>query len=438
MNTITPLCASMIHQIALIVNQSNLSKILLVFLFVISSFFSVNAQEVNVVIDGASTFVCPNNPVTYTARTYYLGFQIHTCSITWVVYQNNQIVGGGSGVNFTFTFPNTGVYQIKAGAGGCDLLNILDGEKIVSTTSRVPIPSPISGPAMCTSGQSYFYTTSPTLDVIFPVGGNCYYHYPYRWEAPAGWSINGDDNIVEDSPTINLLAPAGTPPGSYIISVQGMIPKPNSSDFWYSQKRNFSVQIGPFNQTQVSVSGPGMVCNGNSYTYTANVPTGHQSGYSYNWTYPSGWTIQNTLNNTITFFLPSSNNTYGPVRVSVNNGCGATHLTGITVMPCSYMYSSGDFMIYPNPSKGELFVEYCVNENKFVEPLDGQSQLQTNKPNILVFKVDIFDRNEKQVSTGESKGNKVYLNTKGLQSGTYFLHIYVGDQVFRKQIIVEN
>lgn len=424
---------------AFLVNSCKRPKILLVFLFVISSFFSHKAQAVNVIIEGTSTFVCPNKSVTYSARTFEetFGIEIFSCSLHWEVLKGSELVGQGYGVNFTYTFPDVGLYQIKVVANGCGIF-FDSGEKIVSTTSRVPIPSPISGPAMCSSGQSYSYTTSPTLDIIFPVGGNCYYHYPYLWEVPTGWSINGDGNIVEHNETVNIIAPAGTPSGSYIISVQGMIPKPSSSDFWYSQKRNFSVQIGPFIQTQVSVSGPGMVCNGNSYTYSANVPTGHQSGYTYNWTYPSGWSVQNTSNNTITFFIPSSNNTFGPVRVSVNNGCGATHLTGITVMPCSYMYSSGDFIIYPNPSDGELFVEYDVNDNRALDQLDGQLQHQVNKPGTLVFKVDVFDRTEKLVRTGESKENKVFVDTRGLQTGIYFLHIYAGDQVVRKQIIVEN
>ncbi|MFC0263297.1 T9SS type A sorting domain-containing protein [Fontibacter flavus] len=438
MNTIPP-PASLIHGVVFLVNFCTRPKFVLIFILVVSSFFSHRAQAVNVVIEGTSTFVCPSKSVTYSARTFEetFGVEIFSCSIHWQVFEGNEVVGQGTGVNFTYTFPDVGLYQIKVVANGCGIF-FDSGEKIVSTTSRVPIPSPISGPAMCNSGQSYSYTSSPTLNVIFPVGGNCYYHYPYRWEAPEGWSINGGGNIVEHNETVNIVAPAGTPSGSYIISVQGMIPKPSSSDFWYSQKRNFSVQIGPFNQTQVSVSGSGMVCNGNSYTYTANVPTGHQSGYTYNWTYPSGWSVQNTSNNTITFFLPSSNNTYGPVRVSVNNGCGATHLTGITVMPCSYMYSSGDFIIYPNPSDGELFVEYDVNDNRALERLDGEPQHKVSKPRTLVFKVNVFDRTEKLVRTGVSKENKVFVDTRGLQTGTYFLHIYAGDQVVRKQIIVKN
>jgi hypothetical protein len=290
---------------------------------------------------------------------------------------------------------------------------------------------------MCSVGQGYSYTTSPTLASIYPVTGNCFYHYPYQWTAPAGWSINNGGNTAFTNETVNIVAPAGTPAGSYTISVQGSISKPGGG-FWYSTKRDFSVQIGAFSLYQVSVSGPGMVCNGNSYTYTANVPTGHQNGYTYYWTYPSGWTVQNQSANNITFYLPSSNNSYGPVRVQVNNGCGATPLTGITVQPCYYMFSSGDFIIYPNPSSGDLFVEYDTENNQLGKSFEREAQTQNSKPAIAIFKVDIFDRTEKLLGTGKSVENKVYLDTKGLQPGTYFLHIYSGDQVFREQIIIEN
>lgn len=435
----SPIHPSSILHILLTVNRFFRPRTIFAFLFFASFAFSNKANAVVVVIEGGSSFVCPKGTYTYTARTYHetLGYEITSCDITWNVYQGNQIVGGGTGANFTFTFPDVGVYEIQAGADGCYIYG--DGVKTITTTSRVPIPSPISGPAMCSVGQSYTYITSPTLASIFPSGGNCYYHYPYLWTAPAGWSIDGGGNTKFTDETVSIAAPAGTPAGSYIISVQGSIEKPGPGNFWYSTNRDFSVQIGPFNSlSQVSVSGAGMVCNGNSYTYTANVPTGHQSGYTYNWTYPSGWTVQNTSNNTITFYLPSYNNSYGPVRVSVNNGCGAADLTGITVMPCSYMMSSGDFKIYPNPSIGELFVEYDAEENQFVEPIENKSQTQSIKPVNIIFKVDVFDRTEKLVVTGESINNKVRLDTEGLQSGTYYLHIYSGKEVFREQILIKN
>ncbi|WP_439489869.1 hypothetical protein [Algoriphagus sp.] len=375
MNAIHP---SLIPHVDFAINRFFRPTIIFVFpLFGLSVFFN-KAKAVDVVIEGATTFVCPNKSVTYTARTYEetFGNEVNTCSIVWNVYKGNDIVDGGSGQNFTFTFPDVGVYEIKAKASDC--FPFFGGEKTISTTSRVPIPSPISGPTMCSPGQAYSYTTSPTLASIFPQSGNCYYHYPYSWTAPAGWSINGGGNTAFTNETVSIVAPAGTPAGSYTISVQGSIEKPGGG-FWYSTKRDFSVQIDAFSIYQVSVSGPGMVCNGNSYTYTANVPTGHQSGYTYSWTYPSGWTVQNTSANTITLYLPSSNNSYGPVRVSVNNGCGTTPLTGITVFPCNYMLSSGDFKIYPNPSFGELFVEYDPEENQVKHLMVSHRLKQLNR-----------------------------------------------------------
>lgn len=435
---------SSILNIVLIVNRSFPSRTNFIFLIFAMFAFSNKANAIEVVIEGGSSFVCPKGTYTYTARTFSenFGYEIYSCDIRWNVYQGTQIVDGGFGANFTFTFPNEGVYQIEASADGCNFPNGGEGVKTITTTSRVPIPSPVYGPAMCSSGQSYTYTTSPTLASIFPgpPTGNCFYHYPYQWTAPAGWSINGGGNTAVGNETVYIVAPVGTPAGSYTISVQGSIekPAPATGDFWYSTKRDFSVQIGAFSSSQVTVSGAGMVCNGNSYTYTANVPTGHQNGYTYYWTYPSGWNVQNQTANTITFYLPSYNNSYGPVRVQVNNGCGTTPLTGITVMPCSYMMSSGDFKIYPNPSLGDLYVEYDVEENQIGEPVDGESKNQAIKPIHYIFKVNIYDRAEKLVGSGESKDNKVHLDTKGLQPGTYFLHIYSGKQVLREQILIQN
>lgn len=176
----SPIHPSLILHILLRVNRFFQPRTIFGFLFFASFAFSNKANAVVVVIEGGSSFVCPKGTYTYTARTYHetLGYEITSCDITWNVYQGNQIVGGGTGANFTFTFPDVGVYEIQAGADGCYIYG--DGVKTITTTSRVPIPSPISGPVMCPSGQSYTYTTSPTLESIFPVTGNCYYHYPYQ------------------------------------------------------------------------------------------------------------------------------------------------------------------------------------------------------------------------------------------------------------------
>lgn len=83
-------------------------------------------------------------------------------------------------------------------------------------------------------------------------------------------------------------------------------------------------------------------------------------------------------------------------------------------------------------------LEYDVEENQLGKSFEGESQTQEIKPVKIIFKVDIFDRAEKLVGTGESVNNKVHLDTKGLQPGTYYLHIFSGKEVFREQILIQN
>jgi hypothetical protein len=244
-----------------------------------------------------------------------------------------------------------------------------------------------------------------------------------------------EDTLFEHANTVNITAPVGTPAGSYTISMQSSIPyggAPVQSNSWFSTPTNYTVQVGPFNSSQITVSGTVAVCNGNSYTYTANVPGGHKSSYSYSWTYPSGWSVESSSANTIRLYVPLHNSSYGTVRVSVSNGCGSpSSYTGVTVFPnnsCNYM-TAGNFIIYPNPSDGELNVEYLdEKEASFLE--------DSNFPEV-VFQIELYDKQEKLVRTAESKSGKVNLDTNNLQPGTYFLQIRSGKEVFRKQVLIK-
>lgn len=102
--------------------------------------------------------------------------------------------------------------------------------------------------------------------------------------------------------------------------------------------------------------------------------------------------------------------------------------TGVTVYPCNYL-ASGNFLIYPNPSEGELNVEY------FDEKED--SSLEENNFTEGVFQIELYDKQEKLVRTAESKSGKVNLETNNMQPGTYFLQIRTGKEVFRKQILIK-
>jgi hypothetical protein len=445
MKIATPLRFLSFNQLLGKFGQSKILVFLTLFFF--SLLASENANAVTVVINGP-TSVCPKNGTlhTYTAQSFQwpLGFELNNCSFTWVVYKGIEIVGGGYGQTFSYRFDDIGIYEIKV-SSSCPLH--VPGSKIISVNSRVIPPNPISGSTMCFTGQNYSFSSSPSLSSQNPYGSDCYYHFAYLWTAPTGWSITAPNinstgnTLFAQVETVNISAPVGTPPGSYTISVQSSIPNgaglPYQTNSWFSAPVTYTVQVGPFSTSQVAVSGTLAVCNGNSYTYTANVPGGHKIGYTYNWTYPSGWSVENTSSNTIRLYIPSNNSSYGPVRVSINNGCGTTPFTGLTVFPCGYMMSSGDFQIYPNPASGEINVEYIVEENFQKNSSSIEFGNNYSNQNDQSFKIEIFDRSEKMVKSAISKEGKVHLETNGLIPGTYFLHIYFGKEVRREQILIQ-
>ena len=207
-----------------------------------------------------------------------------------------------------------------------------------------------------------------------------------------------------------------------------------------------TIQVGKFTTSQITVSGTVDVCPGNAYNYTANVPGGHDTGYTYSWTYPSGWSVYSQSTNTIRLYVPSGNSQYGTVRVTVNNGCGATGPTGVTVFPgysCGGFLTSGEFTIYPNPASEQLTIEQGANTVSVATVNSQESSTQTNElfsPTKIAaseFKVELLNGQQVVVATGTAKGKKVLLDTKALAPGTYYLQIYYDKRVNREQIIIQ-
>lgn len=409
--------------------------------------------QTNAVVSGPTT-VCPNNfhPSAdpdkighdYSAQAFVLGLNATCNSWTWFVIKDGLAIASGFGNSLSnYRFTDVGQYTIRFFGNACGFFPFANVQGEIIVTSRVKMPSPITGPKLiCNPGVSLTFQSDPSLDLSDP---NCYYHYEYFWTAPVGWNINSlpSNTFFGHGTSASIVVPPNTPPGSYTISVQSTIPNglpgPPPNNRFLSLPRYHIIQIGAFSSTQVTVSGTSGVCNGNSYTYTANLPGGHQSGYTYNWTFPSGWTVQSIFANTIRLNVPSSNNSYGPVRVSVGNGCGSpSPFSGITTFPglnCSFI-TADNFKIYPNPSEGQLNVEYQLSaDSKTNNDVGVGSEKSTNVP--IEFSVELFDKDQNIVKTSQSVLGKVELITESLQPGTYFLHIHFGKEVIIKQIIVK-
>lgn len=430
----------------------NLRLILTLFAFLV---LSVELVGQSITITGPAT-VCPNNvhpnpnvPTgqNYSAEAYLGGIRASCAEWRWDVIKDGLKIAEGSGKTFNYNFNQVGQYTLRVFARNCIIpfWNIFGARTDFIVTSRVRQPNPITAtPAgiVCNTGSELTFTTDPGLGLD---DQTCYYHYEYEWKAPAGWSINGGTNELfrhTNAPKIKI--PVNTPPGSYTISVQATIPSglPVPNNRFRSLPTNHVVQVGAVNSSQINVSGTSGVCNGNAYTYTANVPGGHQTVYSYNWTFPSGWSIQSASANTITLYVPTYTNSYGPVLVAVNTGCGpVTSTTGLTTFPgmnCGGYMTAQDFKVFPNPSEGELNVELQVeNEFKTITDLVTKSGDQLNKSDAFKFEAHLYDTDQCVVKSGHSELGKIKLYTHGLQPGTYFLHIHFGKDVFVRQIIVK-
>lgn len=198
-----------------------------------------------------------------------------------------------------------------------------------------------------------------------------------------------------------------------------------------------SIQIGYVNGSEATVSASCnvgtlcYVCPGNTYVFTANTPLGHQSTYSYQWTKPTNWTIINQSANTVTLYVPQYNPDFFPaVRFRVNNGCGWSEYSGLTVAP-GYSCGGGyyGYSIYPNPTSDVLTVEPGIKE--LFKSMEDSVETEP-------FTVTVLDENGKEMETVTSKGDKIQMSLKNLKSGFYFIHIYNKDGMIREKIKLEK
>lgn len=252
--------------------------------------------------------------------------------------------------------------------------------------------------------------------------------------ATASWSVSPSSlvsNASDSGTTANLTRATGTSSGVATLTFNitgpcGPLPPITKQ-----------IQIGYVNSSESTVSASCnigtlcYVCPGNTYVFTANPPLGHQSTYSYQWTKPANWTIINQSANNITLYVPQYDpEFFPPVRFRVNNGCGWSNYTGLTVAP-DYNCGSGyyGYSIYPNPTSDILTVEPELKD--FFKSM--KDSLETEP-----FTVTVFDENGQQMETVKSEGEKVQLSLRNLKRGFYFIHIYNKDGMIREKIKLEK
>ena len=266
----------------------------------------------------------------------------------------------------------------------------------------------ISGPAaVCTSGSNYILNNLPPNTTI-------------SWQSSSNISVASTGTntctaykISSGSGYIRALSNCG----SVILA-------------------NLSVYCDAF--PNVTVTGQSGICPNSIYTYTAQVPGGHSSTYSYHWTYPYNWMMYNQYQNTATLRTPMYNPAAGTVQVSVTTCNGSSQSQGITVYPGSCTHY---FTIYPNPAADNITIKMIDNATSFTNVdtviINENSCLSASYDDIILT-VRIYDNQSKLVSTVKRSGSSFSVPLTNMKDGTYIVEVSDSKTSYKQTMIVKH
>lgn len=109
----------------------------------------------------------------------------------------------------------------------------------------------------------------------------------------------------------------------------------------------------------------------------------------------------------------------------MNNGCGVS-ANGLTVFPgygCGGYYA---ISIYPNPATEELTVEMRAENN--VDALSSESP--------KIDEVLLVNSESEKVKSSVQTANKYKFDLRGLKKGRYFIHVRMGKEIVKEQVVI--
>jgi hypothetical protein len=186
------------------------------------------------------------------------------------------------------------------------------------------------------------------------------------------------------------------------------------------------------------VTGQTAVCPNLIYTYTAQVPGGNSSSYSYSWTYPANWYYYSTNQNNITLQTPASPD-FGTVRVAITNACGTSGYSGITVYPgynCGGYYS-----LYPNPASTIVNIE--IDENSPLNAVNDSILVNNENTNSLVdmpktYTIRVYNKQGTLLINVTRTGLTFSIPINNLNDGNYVIEINNGKYGYHQQLIIKR
>ncbi len=343
------------------------------------------------------TVSCGPLNVTATATTICSGSST-TLSVqgntgtggSWKWYKN--ACGSGTcaytGATYTVSPTTTTTYFVRAEGGICGTTACMS---ITITVNPLPTkPASISGPVSGLCGmQNVMYSTSA-----------CSGATAYQWTVPSGVTIVSGQGTT--TLTVNFSNSIGNNSscGSASICVRA-----GNSCGWSAYQCN-SLQLTP--AAPGSISGSSTPCRSQPVVYSITSVVG---ATSYQWTVPSGYTIQSGQGTTSITLIPG--NTGGSIGVRAINGCGSSSMSSRSVSPKKCTRSMPmEMELWPNPTNSLVFF--------------GYDEIQPER-------LDIYDIMGKTIYTGPWIEE---FNVTGLESGIYFVRATSGEESVVKRMEV--
>jgi hypothetical protein len=242
------------------------------------------------VISGVTAGACSTS-----TRSYSITAVSNASSYNWTAPANSSIVSGQGTSSIVLQFSSGFTSgNLSVTASNCFGTSTARTLALSSTTST---PASISGPlrAVCAGSQQAYSTASISGATV------------YTWTVPAGAVINSGQG------TTSILVTFPTPFTSGAVTVK------SGTACFTSAARSITVYSVPVAPTSITGNSVG-VCGGSTQTYSC--PASTTGATSYNWSVPSGATInsgQGTTSVSVTF--PAGFST-GNVSVTAGNLCG--------------------------------------------------------------------------------------------------------------------
>jgi trimeric autotransporter adhesin len=243
-----------------------------------------------------STITGSTSPCQGTSQTYSVT-NVSGLTYNWTLPSGWTQTAGGTTNSITVTVGSgTGNITVTP-SNGCGNGT---ARTLSTTVNTVPSqPSTVTGSTTPCQGSSQTYSVTNVSGVT------------YNWTLPSGWTQTAGGT------TNSITVTVGSGSGDITVTP--------SNGCGNGTARTLSKIISPLPSQPSVVTGDVALCEGSSQSYSVT----NDSGVTYNWTFPSGWTqTAGGTTNSITVTVGSSS---GDITVTPSNGCGNGTARTLTV-----------------------------------------------------------------------------------------------------------